>query len=80
MLATWAEGGVVLELQAAVPDLAAMEERLDWVTKVDSQTWLEAMPAKVVKAADFEGIGEGDAQGHPAAEDLRDLAGPRTKA
>jgi hypothetical protein len=55
MLATWTEGDVVVELQAAVPDLAAMEERLDWVTKVDSQTWLEAMPAKVVKAADFEG-------------------------
>jgi hypothetical protein len=55
MLATWTEGDVVVELQAAVPDLAAMEERLGWVTKVDSQTWLEAMPAKVVKAADFEG-------------------------
>ncbi|HJZ36031.1 MAG TPA: hypothetical protein VJ204_07130 [Solirubrobacterales bacterium] len=55
MLATWTEGGVVIELQAAVPDLAGMEERLGWVTKVDSQTWLEAMPAKVVKAADFEG-------------------------
>jgi hypothetical protein len=55
MLATWTEAGVVIELQAAVPDLAAMEERLGWVTKVDSQTWLEAMPAKVVKGADFEG-------------------------
>jgi hypothetical protein len=55
MVATWTEGGVVVELEAAVSDLAAMEERLDWVTKVDSQTWLEAMPAKVVKAADFEG-------------------------
>jgi hypothetical protein len=40
---------------AAVPSLAAMEERLDWVTKVDSQTWLEAMPAKVVKAAELHG-------------------------
>jgi hypothetical protein len=55
MVAIWTEGGYLLELQAAVPSLAAMEERLDWVTKVDSQTWLEAMPAKVVKAADFEG-------------------------
>jgi hypothetical protein len=55
MIATWTEGGVVIELQAAVPDLAGMEERLGWVTKADSQTWLEAMPAKVVKAADFEG-------------------------
>jgi hypothetical protein len=55
MLAVWTEGGNVVELQASVPNLAAMEERLGWVTKVDSQTWLEAMPAKVVKAADFEG-------------------------
>jgi hypothetical protein len=55
MAAFWSEGGNVIELRAAVPDLAAMEERLDWVAKVDSQTWLEAMPAKVVKAADFEG-------------------------
>jgi hypothetical protein len=55
MIATWTEDGVVIELQAAVPDLAGMEERLGWVTKADSQAWLEAMPAKVVKAADFEG-------------------------
>lgn len=55
MAAFWSEDGNAIELRAAVPDLAAMEERLDWVTKVDSQTWLEAMPAKVVKAADFEG-------------------------
>jgi hypothetical protein len=55
MIATWTEGGVVIELQASVPDLAAMEERLGWVAKVDSQVWLEAMPARVVKAADFEG-------------------------
>jgi hypothetical protein len=55
MIATWTEDGVVIEVQAAVPDLSGMEERLGWVTKVDSQAWLEAMPAKVVKAADFEG-------------------------
>lgn len=55
MVAVWSEGSYLLVLRAAVPNLAAMEERLDWVTKVDSQTWLEAMPAKVVKAADFEG-------------------------
>jgi hypothetical protein len=53
--AVWAEDGDLIELQAWVPSLEAFEERLDWVTKVDSQTWLEAMPAKVVKAADFEG-------------------------
>jgi hypothetical protein len=54
MAAFWSEGGYLLELKAAVPDLAAFEERLDWLTKVDSQTWLDAMPAKVVKAADHD--------------------------
>lgn len=52
MTAFWVEDGYVLELRAAVPDLAAFEERLAWLTKVDSQAWLDAMPAKVVKAAD----------------------------
>jgi hypothetical protein len=54
MTALWSEGGYVLELSAAVPDLAGFEERLDWLTRVDSQTWLDAMPAKVVKAADHD--------------------------
>jgi hypothetical protein len=55
MAAIWTEDGYVLELRAAVPDLAAFTERLGWLAKVDSQTWLDAMPAKVVKAADHEG-------------------------
>lgn len=54
MVAFWSEGGYVLQLTAAVPDLAAFEERLGWLTKVDTQTWLDAMPAKVVKAADHD--------------------------
>jgi hypothetical protein len=54
MVALWTEDGYVLELRAAVPDQGAFEERLDWLTKVDSQTWLDAMPAKVVKTADHE--------------------------
>ena len=54
MTALWSEDGYLLEMTAAVPDLAAFEERLDWLTKVDSQTWLDAMPAKVVKAADHD--------------------------
>jgi len=59
MTALWSEGGYVLELRAAVPDLAAFEERLDWLTRVDSRTWLDAMPAKVVKAADHDAaVGE----------------------
>jgi hypothetical protein len=56
MVAFWSEDGYVLQLAAAVPDLAAFEERLDWLTKVDTQTWLDAMPAKVVKAADHDAV------------------------
>jgi hypothetical protein len=54
MVALWAEGPDVFELRAAVPDLAAFEERLDWLTKVDRGTWLEAMPAKVVAPAEYD--------------------------
>jgi hypothetical protein len=54
MVAFWSEDGYVLQLTAAVPDLAALEERLDWLTKVDTQTWLDAMPVKVVKAAEHD--------------------------
>jgi hypothetical protein len=53
MVALWSEGGWTLRLQASVPNQAAFEERLGWLTKVDPQQWLEAMPAAVVKAADF---------------------------
>jgi hypothetical protein len=52
MTAYWSEDGYLLELRAAVPDITAFEERLGWLTRVDSQTWLEAMPPQVVKAAD----------------------------
>jgi hypothetical protein len=54
MTAIWEEDGYVLEMRAAVPDLAAFEERLGWLTQVDSQAWLDAMPAQVVKAADHD--------------------------
>lgn len=50
MTAYWAEDGYLLELRAAVGDQAGLEERLGWLARVDSQTWLDAMPAKVVKA------------------------------
>jgi hypothetical protein len=52
MLAVWAEDGHVLELSTRVPDLATFRERLGWLHRVDAQTWLDAMPAKVIKAAD----------------------------
>lgn len=53
MEAIWREDGRVLLLNASVPDLAAFRERLGWLRRVDTQTWLDAMPAKVVKAADY---------------------------
>jgi hypothetical protein len=56
MIAIWAEGGDVYELRAAVPDLAAFEERLGWLTRVDPQTWLAAMPPKVVAPADYDRV------------------------
>jgi hypothetical protein len=65
MIALWPEDGYVLELRAAVPDLAAFEERLGWLTKVDLQAWLEAMPAKVVKAGDHDATVREILQGIP---------------
>jgi hypothetical protein len=56
MTALWAEDGYLLELRAAVPDLAAFEERLDWLTPVDLEDWLAAMPPKVVKAGDHDAV------------------------
>jgi hypothetical protein len=53
MQAIWREGGRVVLLNASVPDLAVFRERLGWLRRVDPQTWLAAMPAKVVKAADY---------------------------
>lgn len=54
MVALWAEGGDVYQLHAAVPDLPAFEERLGWLTKVDPQSWLAAMPAKVVAPGSYD--------------------------
>jgi hypothetical protein len=68
MTALWSEGGYLLELKAAVPDLAAFEERLGWLTRVDSQTWLDAMPAKVVKAADHDAVVREMLKGIPVPE------------
>jgi hypothetical protein len=65
MVALWSDGGNVLRLVAAVPNLAAMEERLGWVTSVDSQAWLEAMPPKVIKAAEFDRTIQGMLRGVP---------------
>jgi hypothetical protein len=53
MVALWKEGGHLLELRTSVPNLAAFRERLGWLHRVDAKTWLDAMPAKVVKAAEY---------------------------
>jgi len=71
MTAIWSEDGYVLELKAAVPDREAFEERLDWLTRVDSQTWLDAMPAKVVKAADHDAAVREMLRGIPVPEGFR---------
>jgi hypothetical protein len=54
MIAIWKEDGVLLEMRAWVSNLADFEDRLDWLARVDSEAWLDAMPAKVVKAADHD--------------------------
>jgi hypothetical protein len=56
MVAIWKEEGHSLEMRAWVSDLADFEERLNWLTKVDSQAWLDAMPANVVKAAEHDAV------------------------
>lgn len=53
MLAVWREGDRVLSLGAWVSNLDAFRERLSWLQKVDAETWLDAMPQRVVKAADY---------------------------
>jgi hypothetical protein len=53
MVGVWREGDRVLTLSAWVPDIGAFRERLGSLTKVDAETWLDAMPQRVVKAADY---------------------------
>lgn len=71
MTAYWSEDGYLLELQAAVPDLTSFEERLAWLSKVDSQVWLEAMPPQVVKAADHATAVREMLRGVPLPESFR---------
>jgi hypothetical protein len=47
--ALWEFGGRVLEYRAEVRDLAAFDRQLSALRRVDSTTWLLAMPANVVK-------------------------------
>jgi len=70
MVALWSEDGYVLESRAAVPDQAAFEERLSWLSKVDLQTWLDAMPANVVKAGDHDAVVREMLKGVPVPSDF----------
>jgi hypothetical protein len=71
MTAYWSEGGYLLEMRAAVPDQAAFEERLGWLKKVESQAWLGAMPASVVKAADHDATVRGMLRGIPVPDGFK---------
>jgi hypothetical protein len=71
MVAIWKEGGLLLEMRAWVSNLAAFEERLGWLNRVDSQTWLDAMPAKVVKAADHDATVREMLKGIPLPGDFK---------
>lgn len=52
--ALWEEGGLVVEYRAPVPSVAAFEAQLASLRKVDTESWLAAMPPDVVKPAEFE--------------------------
>lgn len=71
MTAFWSEGGYLLELNAEVPDLAAFKERLSWLSRVDLETWLDAMPATVVKAADHDAVVRQMLKGVPVPNDFK---------
>lgn len=51
--AIWQEGGRLMGLRAYVRDLSAFRESLASLHGVDAETWLDAMPARVVKAAEY---------------------------
>jgi hypothetical protein len=65
MVAIWREDHHLLELRASVPSLDAFRERLGWLRRVDTQAWLDAMPARVVKAADYGATAREILQGIP---------------
>jgi hypothetical protein len=52
--ALWLDRGRVLEFRSTVPDMATFKAQLASLKRVDTSTWLSAMPASVVKAADRE--------------------------
>jgi hypothetical protein len=71
MVAIWKEEGRLLEMRAWVSNLADFKERLSWLTQVDSETWLDAMPAKVVKAADHDATAREMLKGIPLPDTFK---------
>ena len=54
--AIWPESSRVLEFRAVADSLAAFEQMLDSLKRVDVDTWLSAMPASVVKSANRSSV------------------------
>jgi hypothetical protein len=52
--ALWMDRGRVLEFRAQVGDMPEFKRLLASLTRVDTTTWLSALPASVVKAADHD--------------------------
>lgn len=50
--ALWTYRGYVMEFRWAAPDMATFKARLADLRRVDTNAWLSAMPASVVKTAD----------------------------
>jgi hypothetical protein len=69
MTAYWQADGLVFELHAAVPDQAAFEERLGWLTEVGEGDWLAALPRTVVPPSQHDTV---------VAEMLRGIPTPKT--
>jgi hypothetical protein len=65
--AIWPDGSRVLEFRAVTVDLAAFEQLLGSLKRVDVDTWLSAMPASVVKSANRAAV---------VAEMLSDIPAP----
>ena len=53
--ALWRQDDRVLEFRAGVADMAAFKALLAQLEQVDTDTWLSALPASVIKAADRAG-------------------------
>lgn len=70
MSALWREGGHVLFVNSRVPSLTAFRQRLEGLRRVDAKTWLDAMPPRVVKAAEFAPTVEEMLRGIPLPPDF----------